>query len=176
MWNGSWTSETVMYGDGGVFDISVYKSSGGTLATFADLSAALDGGNNIPVGVRKGGMSVKFVQSSDNKYVQFRCKTQSFSANPNDWYFEGDDTLVENPEYIKAVTDSAGHLLAWIRVDGGIDWAVGVPKPVKDYVAAEIAKILNGSASTDIDGINKIIAFLDDFSTSDTLAELLATR
>ena len=85
IWNGSWTSETMICGDGGVFDISVYKSSGGTLATFADLSAALNGGNNIPVGVRKGGMSVKFVQSSDNKYVQYFLTKDEWSASEADW-------------------------------------------------------------------------------------------
>lgn len=95
MWNGSWSSETVMYGDGGVFDISVYKSSGGTLATFADLSAALDGGNNIPASARKGGMSVKFVQSSDNKYVQYRLILSEFTAaqfaNVDNWLSENLD-------------------------------------------------------------------------------------
>jgi lysophospholipase L1-like esterase len=89
MWNGTWTSETVMYGDGGVFDISVYKSSGGTLATFADLAAALDGGNNIPASARKGGMSVKFIQgtaqSSDNKYVQYFLTKDEWSTDVSDW-------------------------------------------------------------------------------------------
>ena len=101
-WNGSWTSETVMCGDGGVFDISVYKSSGGTLATFADLSAALDGGNNIPASARKGGMSVKYVQSSDNKYVQYRLMSQNFSTTVSNWQGvdkelkQGSQNLVES--------------------------------------------------------------------------------
>lgn len=85
MWNGTWTSKTVMYGDGGVFDISVYKSTGGTLATFADLAAALDGGNNIPASARKGGMSVKFVQSSDNKYIQYRLMSDTFNTTVANW-------------------------------------------------------------------------------------------
>ena len=83
MWNGTWMSETVMYGDGGVFDISVYKSSGGTLAKYADLADALDGGNNIPANARKGGMSVKFVCSSDNKIVQYRYMGTDVTGNPN---------------------------------------------------------------------------------------------
>lgn len=83
-WNGSWSSETIVGGDG-VFDISAYKATGGTLATFANLSAALDGGNNIPSALRKGGMSVKFVQSSDNKYVQYFLTTDVWSAKPKDW-------------------------------------------------------------------------------------------
>ena len=51
-----------------VYDIS--EANNGT--SYADLSAALDNGNNIPETIRKGGMSVKFVRTSDNKYVQFR--------------------------------------------------------------------------------------------------------
>lgn len=174
-WNGSaYVKLSTKSQVGEVYDISANHAG----ATYADLSAALGvDGANIPQSLRKGGMSVKFVLTSDNNYAQFRCKTQSFSTNPEDWYFESKDTLVENPEYIKAIRDRAGHLLGWIRKsDGGIDWAVGVPKPVREYVAAEIAKILDGSESTDIDGINKIIAFLDNFSTSDTLEELLATK
>lgn len=58
---------------GEVFDISVYNNN----AVYADLAAALGtNGANVPESLRKGGMSVKFiqgsVQSSDNKYAQFR--------------------------------------------------------------------------------------------------------
>jgi len=66
-----------------VFDISLYKAVGGVLATFADLSAALDGGNNVPAGVRQGGMSIKFVQSSDNKYVQYRYMLDNAATDSN---------------------------------------------------------------------------------------------
>lgn len=56
-----------------VFDISAYHSTGSTLATYADLTSALGtNGANVPSEVRKGGMSIKFIQSSDNKYVQYR--------------------------------------------------------------------------------------------------------
>ena len=55
----------------GAFDISAYHATGGVLAKYADLTAALGtNGANIPEAIRKGGMSVKFVLSSDNKYVQ----------------------------------------------------------------------------------------------------------
>ena len=58
----------------GAFDISAYHATGGVLAKYADLTAALDSNNGggIPQSLQKGGMSVKFVQSSDNKYVQYR--------------------------------------------------------------------------------------------------------
>lgn len=73
-WDGSdYTLLRVVDSIGEVFDISAYNASGGTLATYADLAAALGtSGANVPEGVRKGGMSVKYVQSSDNNYVQFR--------------------------------------------------------------------------------------------------------
>lgn len=94
-WNGSWSSETVFASDG-VFDISAYKATGGTLATFADLSAALNGGNNIPSALRKGGMSVKYVQTSDNTYVQYRLMADTWSTVETDWQSENVD---EEPEF-----------------------------------------------------------------------------
>ena len=96
LWDGSWSSETfftidsvptsestnlISSGavfekfklDGGAYDVSAHNSG----ATFASLSALLNSENLntlIPVAVRHGGMSIKFVQSSDNKYVQYRYK------------------------------------------------------------------------------------------------------
>ena len=71
---------------GEVFDISAYHATGGELAKYADLTAALGtSGANIPQSIRNGGMSVKFVQSSDNKYVQYRLKSQSFDTNIFNW-------------------------------------------------------------------------------------------
>ena len=70
----------------GAFDISAYHATGGVLAKYADLTAALGtNGANIPDTLRKGGMSVKFVQSSDNKYVQYFLTKDEWSANAEDW-------------------------------------------------------------------------------------------
>lgn len=79
---------------GEVYDISAANSG----AKYADLSAALgvDGGN-VPSEIRRGGMSVKFVQSSDNKYVQYRLMSDSFNTTPSNW--QGlDDEPTENSE------------------------------------------------------------------------------
>ena len=59
-----------------VYDIS--EANNGT--TYANLAAALNNGNNIPASIRKGGISIEFIQSSDNKYVQYRLKTNYFST------------------------------------------------------------------------------------------------
>ena len=71
-----------------VFDITVYNSN----TKYADLAAALGvDGANIPATLRRGGMSVKFVQSSDNKYVQYMYTgtattgTPNPFVNPNNW-------------------------------------------------------------------------------------------
>ena len=72
---------------GEVFDISVYNNN----AKYADLTAALDGGNNVPQSLRKGGMSIKYVQSSDNNYVQFRCIADEFTTVASAWQSENAD-------------------------------------------------------------------------------------
>ena len=109
-WNGSWSSETVFAG--GVFDISAYKATGGTLATFADLSAALDGGNNVPDGLQKGGMSVKFVRSSDNKYVQYRLMAAAWSTVVTDWQGVDDVPTAGSDNLVKS-----GGVDGFVKVD-----------------------------------------------------------
>ena len=57
-------------------------------ATFASLSALLSDENLstlIPTSVRHGGMTIRFIQSSDNKYVQYRLMSTSFSTNEVNW-------------------------------------------------------------------------------------------
>ena len=65
-----------------VFDITVYHSN----TTYSDLASALGtDGVNIPPTLRRGGMSVKYVQTSDNKYVQYFLTKDEWSANVSDW-------------------------------------------------------------------------------------------
>lgn len=78
-WNGSWSYQILFAGDGGIFDISAYHNN----TRYADLKAALGtNGANIPQTLRSGGMSIKFVQSSDNEYVHYLYKlTSTTDAN-----------------------------------------------------------------------------------------------
>ena len=71
--------------NGPAFDLSAYNAQGGTLATYADLSAALTALNALPADFKKGGMSMKYVQTSDNKYVQYFCNAQTFTINVSYW-------------------------------------------------------------------------------------------
>jgi hypothetical protein len=98
-----------------VFDISVYNNN----AKYADLAAALNGGANIPQSLQKGGMSVKYVQSSDNKYVQYRLKAEEFSTDVEDWEEVGGDVKVTNSSLVSDldISDANGNVLA--RFEGG---------------------------------------------------------
>ena len=75
-----------------LYDVSANNAG----AVFESLSALLSSPNLstlIPTSVRHGGMSIRFVQSSDNKYVQARCMAQNFATDVNQW--QGNDNEIE---------------------------------------------------------------------------------
>ena len=80
-----------------VFDISVYNNN----ATYADLAAALSG-NNVPSTLQRGGMSVKYVQTSDNKYVQYRLMSDSFNTTVANWQGADDEPTVNSDNLVKS--------------------------------------------------------------------------
>lgn len=70
----------------GIFDISAYNLTEGQPTKYATLAEALGtNGDNIPPIFRKGGMQIKYVSTSDNKYVQYRLMTQTFSTDEDNW-------------------------------------------------------------------------------------------
>lgn len=150
---------------GEVFDISEYKASGGIIAKFADLAAALGSeGINVPVGIRRGGMSVKFVQSSDNKYVQYRLTADEFTTDTIQWAVADESVYIENPEFAYVKTDKDDKILWAIRTDGSIYYGAGVPQQVIDYINEKIAEF----------SLEDIVAFLADLEKGDdTLQDLL---
>jgi len=75
---------------GAVYDVSAKNPTAGPNndGKFESLSALLSDANLntlIPTAVRKGGMSIKYVQSSDNKYVQYFLTKDEWSASEGDW-------------------------------------------------------------------------------------------
>lgn len=99
-WNGSaYIKLSTKSQIGEVYDISANHAD----TKYADLSAALGtNGANVPVGVRRGGMSVKFVQSSDNKYVQYRLMAQAFSTTESDWQGVDEEPTAESDNLVKS--------------------------------------------------------------------------
>lgn len=70
----------------GIFDISSYNLTEGQPTKYTTLVEALGtNGANVPESYRMGGMMVKYVQSSDNKYVQYFLTKNEWSANEADW-------------------------------------------------------------------------------------------
>ena len=151
-----------------VFDISAYHATGSTLATYSNLAAALDSNNGggVPQSLQKGGMSVKFVLTSDNKYVQWRLMADEFTTDTTQWAIAEEGVYVENPEYVYVKTDSEGKILWAIKVDGSIYYGAGVPQQVKDYIEEKIS-------SFSLDEYEDIVSFLSDYLGSDTTLKVM---
>lgn len=102
----------------GAFDISAYHATGGVLAKYADLTAALGtNGANIPDALRKGGMSVKFVHTSDNKYVEYNylpddATTVARFTNIANWQCLDTNPLYRDVEgeFMKELSWSSGYV------------------------------------------------------------------
>ena len=73
-------SEPTYYITSDIYDVSAHNNG----ATFPSLSALLSSENLstlIPSEIRYGGMSIRFIQSSDNKYVQYRLMGNEFTTD-----------------------------------------------------------------------------------------------
>ena len=87
--SGSWTKSTILRAAtiekaGVIYDVTANNNG----ATFASLSALLSDkklSTLIPSTARCGGMSIRFVQSSDNKYVQYRLMSDIFNTTVTNW-------------------------------------------------------------------------------------------
>ena len=142
-----------------VFDISAYRATSGVLAKYDNLSAALDGGNNVPQSLRKGGMSIKFVQSSDNKYVQYRLMANTFSTTEGDWQGVDDDILEDSKNI-----PTGGGVVGYIR-------NLGISKVQDDtlYVVDSNGYII---LQINTSGIKVADVLFSDSSLKDILSEL----
>lgn len=139
----NWTQDKLYYGDGGVFDISKYNLTNGQPTPYPDLEAALgSNGVNVPEPLRKGGMSVKFIQgtaqSSDNKYIRYNLIADEFTTDTTQWAIADVGVYVENPEFIYVKTDAESKILWAIKTDGTIYFGAGVPPQVVDYIQQRI--------------------------------------
>ncbi len=87
--------------ESGVYDVSANNDN----IKFESLSALLssaDLNTLIPTAYRKGGMSIKFVLSSDNKYVQFHLMKNEWSTTVNDWQGVDDVPTFSSKNLVKS--------------------------------------------------------------------------
>lgn len=137
------------------YDVTLHNSG----ATFASLEALLSDDNLntlIPLAVRKGGMSIKFVQSSDNNYVQYRLTSDEWSTETEDWKGDEVDIKKEPTNDCFYLTDGNGNVLLYIAKNGLLVTKTFDSNKVanKDYVLAiyNVLKALVGQANERIDG------------------------
>lgn len=87
----------------GIFDISAYNLTEGQPTKYATLAEALGtNGNNVPLIFRKGGMQIKYVSTSDNKYVQYRLMSQTFSTTESNWQGVDDEPADNSNNFAKS--------------------------------------------------------------------------
>lgn len=82
-----------------IYDISAAHNN----TKYADLSDALGtNGGNIPQEYKKGGITVRFVHSTDNKYVQFRCMAQNFTTDVAQWQGVDNRPTVNSKNFVES--------------------------------------------------------------------------
>ena len=84
--------------NGPAFDLTAY--TGGT--TYANLEAALAAMNDLPAMYKKGGMQMKYVCTSDNKYVQYRLKSQNFNTTTKNWQGVDTEPTLDSPNLVES--------------------------------------------------------------------------
>lgn len=124
-----------------LYDVSARNDG----AVFESLQALLSSPNLntlIPISVRHGGMSIRFIQgseqSSDNKYVQYRCVADEFTKDTNKWVICDGGVYVENPEWVIVKNDKKNRILYGVKSDGKFYFGEGCPQQVKEYVEERI--------------------------------------
>ena len=179
---------------GAVYDVSAKNPTAGLNSDgkWESLSALLSDANLntlIPTAVRKGGMSVKFVQSSDNKYVQFRYMSSSTAVadftNVVNWQGVDKEVINESTNLIesgavasslngimKHVSKIATHFIRedewYINLSGGVGTTAPVDTPTQNsggysysitQVQATDKVIVNGTSNG---GNPRLWAFIDE--------------
>ena len=71
---------------------------------------------------------------------------------------------IESPEFIKVIVDANDHLLLTINLDGEVDWAKGIPAPIR----AKFQEIINQCQQDKTDILETINAAKEELSSSIT--------
>ena len=116
VWNGTWTKQVTgaatadklnQLGQQMIYDVTKNNPTAGPNndGKFESLSALLSDANLstlIPIAVRCGGMSIRFVQTSDNKYIQARLMADSFTTDITQWQGVDDTPTVGSNNLVKS--------------------------------------------------------------------------
>lgn len=95
----------------GIYDVSAHNNG----VVFESLSALLSSSNLstlIPISVRHGGMSIRFIRTSDNKYVQYRLMSDTFNIIVANWERYNDVTASNQSFSDLDISDEEGNVIA----------------------------------------------------------------
>lgn len=88
-----------------IYDVSAHNDG----AVFESISALLSSSNLstfIPTSVRRGGMTIRFIQgseqSADNKYVQYRLMSDTFNTTESNWQGVDDEPTTGSCNLVKS--------------------------------------------------------------------------
>lgn len=166
--NGTWTKNAIKpmaeFESGIIYDVSANNDG----AVFESLQALLSSSNLstlIPTSVRYGGMSIRFIQSSDNKYEQFRCIANEFTTDVTKWqnvgnFLEEKETSYSEENVAGYIIDKNKAIIVKINKDGSINRLVENDRD-KHTVHFEDVDI-EGIANLLTDKYKKIIASIND--------------
>lgn len=166
--NGTWTKNAIKpmaeFESGIIYDVSANNDG----AVFESLQALLSSSNLdtlIPTSVRHGGMSIRFIQSSDNKYEQFRCIANEFTTDVTKWqnvgnFLEEKEISYSEENVAGYITDKNKAIIVKINKDGSINRLVENDRD-KHTVHFEDVDI-EGIANLLTDKCKKIIASIND--------------
>ena len=170
-----------------IYDISVANAVNNVPAKYESLSAALGtNGANIPQDIRRGGMGIKFIQSSGNKYIQARCMAQDFTTDVAQWQAvddiptAGSDNLVKSggvkediaqiASLTKSYTTNGYELkfsqfptLGKLKDDGSIDKIANSNKTTDYILLSNIRFITYYHINTKADGYAGICLYDENF-------------
>ena len=130
---------------GAVYDVSAKNPTAGPNndGKWESLSALLSDANLntlIPTAYRKGGMSIKYVQTNDNKYVSYRLMATSFSTTESDWQgvknepIFGSKSLIDGDGIAKSLARINSLGVIGQTLDGFINMNTGIiSHPSGDY-------------------------------------------
>lgn len=147
---------------GAVYDVSAKNPTAGPNSDgkWESLSALLSDANLntlIPTSVRKGGMSIKYVQSSDNKYVQALCMNQNFTTDVTQWQGVDDEPTAGSKNLVK----SGGVVESTILNCGTFNFKKHlIPSSTVQYIASNI-KANNGFIEIIINTYNAVFTSND---------------
>lgn len=84
-----------------IYDVSA-RNNGVVFESLSALLSSSDLSTLIPTSVRHGGMSIRFMQSSNNKYVQYRLMSQNFTTDTTQWQGVDDEPTVGSDNLVKS--------------------------------------------------------------------------